>query len=85
MTPIENIRSRMVINQLNSIQEHLEAMERDTYGLEYAPWKSEVDDIWKRIFLNISKMQPKNQGVALQAIETVWKSYISHYGVLTGK
>jgi len=84
MTPMDTIRSRMVSNQLISIQEHLEAMSRDTHGLEYPPWKKEVDDIWKRLFRHISKMSPNHQVSALETIKTVWESYISHYGLLGG-
>ena len=50
MTPTDRIRSRTVQNQLKLVQEHLEAMQRDVHGLEYARWKLEVDELWKRIF-----------------------------------
>ena len=82
MAPMDRIRSRIVANQVNRIQEHLEAMRRDAHGLEYEPWKREVDDIWKRTFGQINQMSPGPQKDALDAIKELWVSYISHYGVI---
>lgn len=82
MAPMDKIRSRTVANQINRIQEHLEAMRRDAHGLEYAPWKREVDDLWKRTFGQINQMNPEPQKTALEAIKELWVSYISHYGVM---
>ena len=48
MTPADRMRVRMVDNHLRLIGEHLESMQRDVHGLEYMPWKREVDDLWKR-------------------------------------
>ena len=45
---------RLVFRKIDHIQEHLEAMQRDPHGLEYAPWKTEVDNIWKEIFSDIT-------------------------------
>ncbi len=81
VTPMDKIRGRTVDNQLRRIHEHLEAMQRDAHGLEYAPWKREVDDLWKRIFGHISRMSPDPQRDALESIRELWTTYISHYGV----
>ena len=82
MTPMDRIRSRTVGNQIKRIHEHLEAMRRDAHGLEYEPWKREVDDIWKGTFGQINQMSPEPQKDALDAIKELWVSYISHYGVM---
>ena len=82
VAPMDKIRSRTVANQVNRIQEHLEAMRRDAHGLENAPWKREVDDLWKRTFGQINQMSPEPQKIALEAIKELWISYISHYGVM---
>ena len=79
MTPADRIRSRTVSNSVKLIQEHLEAMQRDTHGLEYGPWKREVDAMWKGVFAQISKMSPKPQQRALESIRDVWTSYVQHY------
>ena len=42
-TPHDRVLARTVGNQTRMIEEHLEAMQRDSHGLEYARWKSEVD------------------------------------------
>ena len=48
-------RKRTVRNLTILIQEHLEAMQRDVHGIEYLPWKREVDDMWRRAFENINR------------------------------
>ena len=79
MTPTDRIRSRTVSNSVKLIQEHLEAMQRDTHGLEYGPWRREVDAMWKGVFAQISKMGPEPQQRALESIRDVWTSYVQHY------
>ena len=81
MTPTDRIRSRTVHNQLKLIQEHLEAMQRDVHGLEYPPWKEEVDAIWKRMFENIGLMSAGPQQSSLEMIRETWTTYLTHYGV----
>ena len=49
-SPIDKLKTRLVFKRIDYIQEHLEAMQRDPHGLEYAPWKEEVDNIWKEVF-----------------------------------
>ena len=39
VTPVDRIRARTVSHYVKRIREHLEAMQRDAHGLEYAPWK----------------------------------------------
>ena len=56
MTPQDRIRVRTVGNQVRMIREHLEAMQRDAHGLEYEPWKAEVDNLWKGVFTNVNNM-----------------------------
>ena len=56
MTTEDRIRTRTVQNLLKLIEEHLEAMQRDVHGLEYAHWKEEVDGFWKSIFEQVSLM-----------------------------
>ena len=58
---VDQKRLRLVRNNVGFIAEHQEAMQRDEHGLEYDPWKDEVDDIWKRIFDQISKMSGEIQ------------------------
>ena len=41
-SPIDKLKTRLVFKRIDYIQEHLEAMQRDPHGLEYAPWKEEV-------------------------------------------
>ena len=64
------------------IHEHLEAMQRDAHGLEYDPWKREVDALWKRTFAQISSMRPAPQQSALETVREPWMTYITHYGVM---
>jgi len=61
------------------IEEHLEAMQRDTHGIEYQRWKSEVDDLWKSVFENVNGMNPEPQQDALGEIKELWTMYLSHY------
>ena len=79
MTPTDRIRSRTVANNANLIQEHLEAMQRDAHGLEYDPWKEEVDAMWKNTFAVISRMSPAPQRDSLESIRELWTTYITHY------
>ena len=83
MTPTDRIRTRTVANQLRLIREHLEAMQRDSYGLEFDPWKREVDALWKRTFEQISHMRPGPQQSALEMIRELWTSYVAHYAVMS--
>lgn len=76
------IARRSVANALRSIEEHLEAMQRDSHGLEFTPWKKEVDDIWKGIFENINSMSELPQRDALELIRENWTSYLTHYAEL---
>ena len=68
MTPSDKIRSRSIANRIKLIHEHLEAMQRDSHGIEYDPWKSEVDALWKRTFETINRMSPEPQQNALELI-----------------
>ncbi len=81
MTPQDRIRLRTVGNQVRMIREHLEAMQRDAHGLEYEPWKAEVDDLWKGVFANVNSMGPDLQPSALESIRELWMTYITHYNV----
>jgi hypothetical protein len=81
VTPTDRIRSRTVHNQLKLVQEHLEAMQRDVHGLEYPPWKGEVDAIWKRMFKQIGLMSAGPQQSSLEMIRETWTTYLTHYGV----
>ena len=78
----DRFKSRLVFNNVAHIQEHLEAMQRDPHGLEYSPWKREVDHIWKRTFEYINGMGEKSQAMALESIKDTWVSYITHYGIV---
>ena len=78
----DRFKSRLVLNNVAHIQEHLEAMQRDSHGLEYAPWKREVDHIWKRTFEYINGMGKESQATALESIKDTWVSYITHYGIV---
>ena len=68
-------------NKVRMIHEHLEAMQRDAHGLEYAPWRAEVDELWKEIFTNINGLNPESQPAALESIRELWMTYITHYNV----
>ena len=81
MTPQDRIRVRTVGNQVRMIREHLEAMQRDAHGLEYEPWKTEVDDLWKGVFTNVNNMTPNVQPTTLESIRDLWMTYITHYNV----
>jgi hypothetical protein len=82
-TVTDRIRARTVRNNLRMIREHLEAMQRDVHGLEYDPWKREVDALWKRTFEQISHMRPGPQQSALEMIRELWTSYVAHYAVMS--
>ncbi len=79
MTPNDRVLTRLVRNQTKLIQEHLEAMQRDTHGVEYARWRREVDDIWKGVFENVNEMQPEPQMETLEEIRELWTMYVAHY------
>ena len=79
MTPTDRIRTRAVHNHLSLVQEHLEAMQRDSHGLEYSSWKQEVDGIWRGIFAQIGRMSAGPQQSSLQRIREVWTTYLTHY------
>ncbi len=81
-TPTDRIRVRTVGNNVKYIREHLEAMQRDAHGIEYGPWKSEVDAIWKTTFQQIDRMSAGPQQNALDSVRELWMSYISHYVTL---
>ncbi len=81
MTPQGRIQVRTVGNKVRMIREHLEAMQRDAHGLEYAPWKVEVDELWKTVFININEMDPESQPAALESVKDLWMTYITHYNV----
>ena len=74
--------SRLVQNNVARIEEHLEAMQRDPHGLEFAPWKKEVDEIWKRSFERINQMGEYSQRSILESIRETWVHYITHYGAV---
>jgi hypothetical protein len=79
MTPNDRVLARLVRNQTKLIQEHLEAMQRDTHGVEYARWKTEVDDLWKVVFENVNGLQPEPQAATLEGIRELWTMYVTHY------
>ena len=54
-------------------------MQRDAHGLEYAPWKAEVDELWKNSFEQINQMAEEPQTQSLEMIRDLWTMYISHY------
>jgi len=83
MTPTDRIRTRTVRNKLSLVEEHLEAMQRDSHGLEYGPWKQEVDALWKSIFDQIGKMRPAPQQSSLETVRELWTMYLTHYAVST--
>lgn len=70
---------RTVRNLVLLIQEHLEAMQRDVHGIEYPPWKREVDDMWKRMFEYINAMSSDTQVAALEDIREPWTTYLTYY------
>ena len=79
MTPDDMSRKRTVRNLTILIQEHLEAMQRDVHGIEYLPWKREVDDMWRRVFENINRMSSDTQVVVLEDIRQTWTTYLIYY------
>lgn len=79
VTATDMMRARTVENQARLIREHLEAMQRDAHGLEYAPLKCEVDALWKRTFEQINRMSPIPQRHNLESIRELWTTYIAHY------
>ncbi|MCH8826757.1 MAG: hypothetical protein J4N64_01530 [Chloroflexi bacterium] len=79
VTPVDRIRARTVSHYVKRIREHLEAMQRDAHGLEYAPWKKEVDELWKTTFEQINQMAEDPQKQSLEMIKELWTMYISHY------
>ena len=81
VSAMDRIRARAVRNCQKRINEHLEAMQRDAHGLEFAPWLAEVDGLWKSIFGNINLMSVGPQKEALESIRELWTTYITHYGV----
>ena len=81
-SPSDKVRSRTVKNYIKLISEHLEAMQRDSHGLEYDPWKKEVDFLWKQIFSLVNLMNPNLQKTVLDSIREPWTSYITHYGIM---
>ena len=80
-TITDRIRARAVDNYVRLIREHLVAMQRDAHGLEYDPWKQEVDGLWKRTFEQINRMSPMPQRTALESIREHWISYVAHYAI----
>ena len=62
---------RLVESNVNHINEHLEAMQRDAHGLEFGPWKLEVDYIWKRTFELFNSMNEDVQKRALELLITI--------------
>jgi len=79
MTPSGFISSRIVLNLLVLIEEHLISMQRDPYSPEFDSWQSEVDYLWKKIFETISLTENQCQGKNLEIIKPVWVDYITHY------
>lgn len=82
VSPADRIRSRTVDNHVRLIKEHLEAMQRDSHGLEFAPWKREVDALWRSTFTQIDKMGAQTQRDVLEAVRDLWTSYVQHYVTL---
>ena len=79
MNSTDRIRLRTVQNLLKLIEHHLEAMQLDVHGLEYAHWKEEVDGLWRNIFGKINLMSDSSQQAALELIREDWTSYVTHY------
>ena len=79
------LHSRIVQNNVVRIEEHLEAMQRAPHGLEFGPWKREVDEIWKSSFERINQMGESSQRSILESIRETWVSYITHYGAVEVK
>ena len=85
ITTSDRMRSRAVGNRLRLIQEHLEAMQRDVHGLEFEPWRREVDALWKGTFEQINQMSPEPQQTALETVREPWTVYVAHYVTLADK
>jgi hypothetical protein len=79
LTPDDRSRKRTVVNVILLIQEHLEAMQRDVHGIEYLPWKREVDDMWRRVFVNVNRMSADTQVAVLEDIRETWTVYLTYY------
>jgi hypothetical protein len=79
VSPTDRVRARKVRNLVKLIGEHLEAMQRDAHGLEYDPWRVEVDHLWKETFRQISIMPEDTQQSCLEMIREPWTSYFSSY------
>ena len=79
------ITKRRVANFIRRIEEHLEALQRDSHSPEFKPWKNEVDAIWKQIFEEISRMPEASQINILESIRDPWTNYISHYNISEDK
>lgn len=84
VTPTDRVRARKVRNLVKLIAEHLEAMQRDAHGLEYEPWRVEVDHLWKETFRQISNMPEGSQQRCLEMIREPWMSYFSSYVAASG-
>ena len=82
ISPADRVRLRTAQLHVKRIREHLEAMQRDAHGVEYAAWKSEVDNIWKAVFENIDEMSETPQQSALELIREPWMMYLSHYAAI---
>ena len=67
--PSDVLKSRLILNKIVRVEEHLEAMQRDPHSLEYAPWKVEVDHVWKQVFELINSMDEDAQVSALESIK----------------
>ena len=85
VTPTDRMRTRAVGNRIKLIREHLEAMQRDFHGLEYDPWKREVEAIWKDTFEQINRMSAGPQYNALEMVRELWTMYVAHYAALGGR
>lgn len=83
MNPTDRISQRSVVNDLRLIEEHLESMQRDSHGLEFARWKDEVDELWKKIFEHVNGLSPEPQQQTLELIRENWTSYLTHYADLS--
>ena len=79
MSPSDRIRARTVLNLVRQIHEHLEAMQRDSHGLESTRWKGEVDGLWKQVFQAIERMSAVPQRTSLETIRESWTMYLKHY------
>ena len=58
-------------------------MERDTHGLEYAPWHKEVEYLWKQVFQLINPMAVAAQRAALEMIRELWSTYLTYYAAFS--